>query len=34
MSRPDWEIAIQKPLCSLPGGSGNALAASMNYYAG
>ncbi|XP_075846280.1 sphingosine kinase 1 isoform X2 [Microtus pennsylvanicus] len=34
MSRPDWEIAIRKPLCSLPGGSGNALAASLNYYAG
>lgn len=34
MDRPDWETAIQKPLCSLPGGSGNALAASMNYYAG
>ncbi|XP_060242335.1 sphingosine kinase 1 isoform X3 [Meriones unguiculatus] len=34
MERPDWEIAIQKPLCSLPGGSGNAVAASINYYAG
>lgn len=34
MSRPDWETAIRKPLCSLPGGSGNALAASLNYYAG
>ncbi|XP_076399900.1 sphingosine kinase 1 isoform X1 [Peromyscus maniculatus bairdii] len=34
MERPDWETAIQKPLCSLPGGSGNALAASLNYYAG
>lgn len=34
MERPDWESAIQKPLCSLPGGSGNALAASLNYYAG
>uniref|UniRef100_A0A8C5KA80 Sphingosine kinase 1 n=1 Tax=Jaculus jaculus TaxID=51337 RepID=A0A8C5KA80_JACJA len=34
MDRPDWETAIQKPLCSLPGGTGNALAASMNYYAG
>ncbi|XP_013361477.1 PREDICTED: sphingosine kinase 1 [Chinchilla lanigera] len=34
MDRPDWETAIQKPLCSLPGGSGNALAASLNHYAG
>lgn len=34
MERPDWETAIQKPLCSLPGGSGNALAASVNHYAG
>ncbi|XP_023569820.1 sphingosine kinase 1 [Octodon degus] len=34
MDRPDWETAIQKPLCSLPGGSGNALAASVNHYAG
>ncbi|XP_051037046.1 sphingosine kinase 1 isoform X2 [Phodopus roborovskii] len=34
MERPDWETAIRKPLCSLPGGSGNALAASLNYYAG
>ncbi|GAB1297096.1 Sphingosine kinase 1 [Apodemus speciosus] len=34
MERPDWETAIQKPLCTLPGGSANALAASMNYYAG
>ncbi|OBS73351.1 hypothetical protein A6R68_12028 [Neotoma lepida] len=34
MERPDWKTAIQKPLCSLPGGSGNALAASLNYYAG
>uniref|UniRef100_A0A8C6WD95 Sphingosine kinase 1 n=1 Tax=Nannospalax galili TaxID=1026970 RepID=A0A8C6WD95_NANGA len=34
MERPDWETAIWKPLCSLPGGSGNALAASLNYYAG
>nr|XP_020018081.1 sphingosine kinase 1 isoform X2 [Castor canadensis] len=34
MERPDWETAIQKPLCSLPGGSGNALAASLNHYAG
>ncbi|KAM4843441.1 sphingosine kinase 1 [Thomomys bottae] len=34
MDRPDWETAIQKPLCTLPGGSGNALAASINHYAG
>ncbi|XP_004748901.1 sphingosine kinase 1 isoform X2 [Mustela putorius furo] len=34
MERPDWETAIHKPLCSLPAGSGNALAASLNHYAG
>lgn len=34
MERPDWETAIKKPLCSLPAGSGNALAASLNHYAG
>ncbi|XP_035198620.1 sphingosine kinase 1 isoform X1 [Oxyura jamaicensis] len=34
MERPDWEEAMKKPLCILPGGSGNALAASINYYAG
>lgn len=34
MERPDWETAMQKPLCSLPAGSGNALAASLNHYAG
>ncbi|XP_040845554.1 sphingosine kinase 1 isoform X2 [Ochotona curzoniae] len=34
MERADWEIAIRKPLCSLPAGSGNALAASLNHYAG
>nr|KAF6297033.1 sphingosine kinase 1 [Myotis myotis] len=34
MERPDWETAIRKPLCSLPAGSGNALAASVNHYAG
>nr|XP_056718303.1 sphingosine kinase 1 [Euleptes europaea] len=33
MERPDWETAIQKPLCVLPAGSGNAIAASLNYYA-
>ncbi|XP_061472283.1 sphingosine kinase 1 isoform X2 [Rhineura floridana] len=32
MERPDWESVIQKPLCILPGGSGNALAASLNHY--
>ncbi|NXG48625.1 SPHK1 kinase, partial [Psilopogon haemacephalus] len=34
MERPDWEQTMKKPLCILPGGSGNALAASINYYAG
>uniref|UniRef100_A0A8D2N818 Sphingosine kinase 1 n=1 Tax=Zonotrichia albicollis TaxID=44394 RepID=A0A8D2N818_ZONAL len=34
MERPDWREAMKKPLCILPGGSGNALAASINYYAG
>uniref|UniRef100_A0A8C3YQI0 Sphingosine kinase 1 n=1 Tax=Catagonus wagneri TaxID=51154 RepID=A0A8C3YQI0_9CETA len=34
MERPDWETAMRKPLCSLPAGSGNALAASLNHYAG
>uniref|UniRef100_A0A8C3SHL0 sphingosine kinase n=1 Tax=Chelydra serpentina TaxID=8475 RepID=A0A8C3SHL0_CHESE len=34
MERPDWQAAIKKPLCTLPGGSGNALAASINHYAG
>nr|XP_012634341.1 sphingosine kinase 1 isoform X3 [Microcebus murinus] len=34
MERPDWETAIQMPLCSLPAGSANALAASLNHYAG
>lgn len=34
MERPDWEEALKTPLCILPGGSGNALAASINYYAG
>ncbi|XP_039183927.1 sphingosine kinase 1 isoform X2 [Crotalus tigris] len=33
MERPDWKTAIQKPLCILPGGSGNALASSLNHYA-
>ncbi|XP_058140764.1 sphingosine kinase 1 [Dasypus novemcinctus] len=34
MERPDWETAIHKPLSSLPAGSGNALASSLNHYAG
>lgn len=34
MERPDWEETMKKPLCILPGGSGNALAASINHYAG
>ncbi|XP_049716600.1 sphingosine kinase 1 isoform X4 [Elephas maximus indicus] len=34
MERPDWETAIRKPLCSLPAGSANALAASVNHYSG
>ncbi|XP_063052422.1 sphingosine kinase 1 [Engraulis encrasicolus] len=34
MEREDWEEAIQTPLAILPGGSGNALAASIQYYAG
>lgn len=34
MDRLDWEIAIRTPLYSLPAGSGNALAASLNHYAG
>ncbi|XP_025946308.1 sphingosine kinase 1 [Apteryx rowi] len=34
MERRDWEAAVKKPLCILPGGSGNALAASINHYAG
>ncbi|NXX76558.1 SPHK1 kinase, partial [Urocolius indicus] len=34
MERPDWAEAVKKPLCILPGGSGNALAASINHYAG
>ncbi|RXN37314.1 sphingosine kinase 1 [Labeo rohita] len=32
MERPDWEKAIQTPLGILPGGSGNALAASVHHY--
>ncbi|KFU88827.1 Sphingosine kinase 1, partial [Chaetura pelagica] len=34
MERPDWEDMMKKPLCILPAGSGNALAASINHYAG
>ncbi|XP_053565214.1 sphingosine kinase 1-like [Bombina bombina] len=34
MERPDWASAIKKPLAILPGGSGNALAASISHYAG
>ncbi|KAK3574698.1 hypothetical protein QTP86_014565 [Hemibagrus guttatus] len=34
MEREDWEKAIQTPLGILPGGSGNALAASIHYYTG
>nr|XP_006136542.1 sphingosine kinase 1 [Pelodiscus sinensis] len=34
MERQDWQAALQKPLCTLPAGSGNALAASINHYAG
>ncbi|XP_034749211.1 sphingosine kinase 1 [Etheostoma cragini] len=32
MEREDWEEAIQTPLGILPGGSGNALAASVHHY--
>lgn len=32
MDREDWEQAIQTPLGILPGGSGNALAASVHHY--
>ncbi|XP_036397242.1 sphingosine kinase 1 [Megalops cyprinoides] len=34
MEREDWEAAIQTPLGILPGGSGNALAASIHHYSG
>ncbi|XP_030646074.1 sphingosine kinase 1 [Chanos chanos] len=34
MEREDWEEAIQIPLGILPGGSGNALAASIHHYTG
>ncbi|KAM9780492.1 sphingosine kinase 1 [Neosynchiropus ocellatus] len=32
MDREDWQQAIQVPLGILPGGSGNALAASVHHY--
>lgn len=32
MERDDWQEAIQTPLGILPGGSGNALAASIHHY--
>lgn len=32
MEREDWQEAIQIPLGILPGGSGNALAASIHHY--
>ncbi|XP_036967048.1 sphingosine kinase 1-like isoform X1 [Acanthopagrus latus] len=34
LDRPDWEEAIRTPLGILPGGSGNALAASVHHYSG
>ncbi|KAK1794747.1 hypothetical protein P4O66_009953 [Electrophorus voltai] len=34
MDRPDWEQAIKTPVGILPCGSGNALAGSINHYAG
>ncbi|KAM9482235.1 sphingosine kinase 1-like [Clarias gariepinus] len=34
MEREDWEKAIRTPLGVLPGGSGNALAASIHCYSG
>lgn len=34
MDRPDWEQAIKTPVGMLPCGSGNALAGSINHYAG
>ncbi|XP_030064057.1 sphingosine kinase 1 [Microcaecilia unicolor] len=34
MERSDWQSAIKKPLGILPGGSGNALAMSINHYTG
>uniref|UniRef100_G3PGS0 sphingosine kinase n=1 Tax=Gasterosteus aculeatus aculeatus TaxID=481459 RepID=G3PGS0_GASAC len=34
MEREDWQEAIRTPLGILPGGSGNALAASVHHYSG
>lgn len=34
LERPDWEEAVRMPLAILPGGSGNALAASVHHYSG
>ncbi|XP_019732268.1 sphingosine kinase 1 isoform X2 [Hippocampus comes] len=34
LDRSDWKEAIRTPLGILPGGSGNALAASIHHYAG
>ncbi|XP_053712257.1 sphingosine kinase 1-like [Synchiropus splendidus] len=34
LERSDWEEAIGTPLGILPGGSGNALAASLHHYSG
>ncbi|XP_075946861.1 sphingosine kinase 1-like [Anarhichas minor] len=34
LERPDWEEAVRTPLGILPGGSGNALAASVHHYSG
>ncbi|XP_034059401.1 sphingosine kinase 1-like [Gymnodraco acuticeps] len=34
LDRPDWEEAVRTPLGILPGGSGNALAASIHHYSG
>ncbi|XP_066515228.1 sphingosine kinase 1-like isoform X2 [Hoplias malabaricus] len=34
MEREDWEKAIKTPLGVLPGGSGNAVAASIHHYCG
>ncbi|KAI4879505.1 hypothetical protein NFI96_018151 [Prochilodus magdalenae] len=34
MEREDWEEAIKTPLGVLPGGSGNAVAASIHHYCG
>ncbi|KAG8446090.1 hypothetical protein GDO86_013817 [Hymenochirus boettgeri] len=34
MERQDRNVSIKKPLAILPGGSGNALAASLNHYSG